>query len=424
MKAILKVSFSIKIIAFFLLFLTTSSTAQWIKIQNPGSRATSYKEISEQLYIGTEDNGIFKSSNNGDSWTKIQTDLFESVFDIQAFQNRNDTIWVGSYGGGVMVTYDKGNTWHSFSQTFETQPFLVDIELLGDTLYAAITYQVGFMPSGVYKTSIHNNNWIRSNTNLPGSIFGVMDLLISSNGTMYLASALAGLRGNVNVSFDKAETWLNKAIPNVADVNVLYEAGTKIYAGTSSGIFYTTDTGETWFSLSEELNQYYVDDILVYDNYIFSAIDQVGIVVSSDEGETWDNISANLPMEDDYVSNIYIYNNYLFASLNATNGIWKHSLPLTGNDDEPLPDEFTLEQNYPNPFNPNTKIKFSIPHSQFATLKVYDILGREIKTLLSKQMQPGSYEFEFDGSDLSGGIYFYKLSVGNKNQTKKMILLK
>ncbi len=93
-------------------------------------------------------------------------------------------------------------------------------------------------------------------------------------------------------------------------------------------------------------------------------------------------------------------------------------------EEESLPNEISLSQNYPNPFNPTTKIKFSIHHSQFATLKVYDILGREIKTLLNKPMQPGSYEVEFDGNDLPTGVYFYRLSAGDLVEARKMLLIK
>ena len=351
----IKALFTIFILTFLL--ITTDNFAQWVKVQNPGSRVLSYKTIGEELYVGTENNGILKSTNSGNNWTKIQTNLFETIYDINSFQTRSDTIWIGSYGGGVIASYDLGTTWHSFSMGFETQPFLLDIELIGDTLYAAITYEIGFLPSGVYKSSIHNSNWQLSGTGLSGTIFGVMDLLITSNGTMYLASALAGPKGNVNISLDNGKTWLNRAIPNIADVNILFEAGNKIYAGTSGGIFYTTNNGEAWFSLSEELNRYYVDDIIVYDNFIFAAVDQVGIIVSPDDGTTWNNISGNLVIEDDYISNIYIYKDHLFASLNAVNGVWKYPLSLTGNNDEELSNKFILAQNYPNPFNPTTSIK-------------------------------------------------------------------
>ncbi len=97
-----------------------------------------------------------------------------------------------------------------------------------------------------------------------------------------------------------------------------------------------------------------------------------------------------------------------------------------------LPDEFILYQNYPNPFNPTTKIQFTLPSPsegegsgvRFSTLKIYDILGREITTLINKELAPGNYEVEFNASTLASGVYFYRLEAGSFFQTKKMILIR
>jgi hypothetical protein len=89
-----------------------------------------------------------------------------------------------------------------------------------------------------------------------------------------------------------------------------------------------------------------------------------------------------------------------------------------------IPDGIQLEQNYPNPFNPTATIKYSIPEISFVTLKVYDVLGKEILILINEEKSAGSYEVEFDAIDLPSGIYFYKLQTPSFTQTKKMILLK
>ncbi len=99
-----------------------------------------------------------------------------------------------------------------------------------------------------------------------------------------------------------------------------------------------------------------------------------------------------------------------------------------------IPDKFSLSQNYPNPFNPSTKINYSVPHNSFVKIKLYDILGNEIATLVDEEKSAGVYEVEFsaiggsvsggDAYSLSSGIYFYKLTSGNFAKTKKMILLK
>ena len=89
-----------------------------------------------------------------------------------------------------------------------------------------------------------------------------------------------------------------------------------------------------------------------------------------------------------------------------------------------IPNDYKLEQNYPNPFNPITTIKYSIPKQSYVTLKVYDILGREVATLINGTKQPGEYEIEINDSNIPSGVYFYQLKAGEFIQTKKMILIK
>ncbi len=87
-----------------------------------------------------------------------------------------------------------------------------------------------------------------------------------------------------------------------------------------------------------------------------------------------------------------------------------------------IPRQIELRQNYPNPFNPSTKISYFLAEAGFVTLKVYDLLGREVTTLVDGYQTPGDYAVDFDARNLAGGAYFYRLQVGNGVQTKKMIL--
>jgi len=94
-----------------------------------------------------------------------------------------------------------------------------------------------------------------------------------------------------------------------------------------------------------------------------------------------------------------------------------------------LPEEFVLQQNYPNPFNPNTTIKYSIPSVEttrrvVCTIKVYDVLGREVATLVNREQAPGNYSVRFDAGHLSSGLYFYRLTAGGFKSTKKMLLIR
>ena len=89
-----------------------------------------------------------------------------------------------------------------------------------------------------------------------------------------------------------------------------------------------------------------------------------------------------------------------------------------------VPDGFALNQNYPNPFNPITTITFKIASEGFTTVKIFDVLGREVATLMSENLSAGSYSVQWDATDVQSGVYFYKLQSGNYSETKKLMLMK
>ena len=89
-----------------------------------------------------------------------------------------------------------------------------------------------------------------------------------------------------------------------------------------------------------------------------------------------------------------------------------------------LPAEFSLSQNYPNPFNPSTSIKYSVPSNEYVSLKIYDVLGKEVATLVNQEMNAGIYEVQFDASQFTSGVYIYRLITEELSISKKMILIK
>jgi len=89
-----------------------------------------------------------------------------------------------------------------------------------------------------------------------------------------------------------------------------------------------------------------------------------------------------------------------------------------------IPDKFNLYQNYPNPFNPVTNIKFDIQKNSFVKLKVYDIVGKEIAALVNENKSAGSYVVDFDATNLTSGVYFYRIETESFTETKRMVILK
>jgi hypothetical protein len=160
-----------------------------------------------------------------------------------------------------------------------------------------------------------------------------------------------------------------------------------------------------------------------YAQYLSTFVDSLIVNISIDGGVTYSNIFA----EGGSTLATAASTTLPFAPTFASD--WKtFSYPLSqvlpSNVDNIKPAEYELMQNYPNPFNPITKITYQLPIQGFVSLKVYDITGREIRIIINQQQAPGTKEIEFNGQDLSSGVYFYVLKVNDFRDVKKMVLVK
>ena len=136
-----------------------------------------------------------------------------------------------------------------------------------------------------------------------------------------------------------------------------------------------------------------------------------------DNNGNWNNVSGQINSSNNTItiSSSQLYSFYTIESSSAT------AVDKTKNE---LPEKYILEQNYPNPFNPSTTIKYSIPVGGLVTLKVYSIIGKEVRTLVSSEQSAGTHTVNFDASDLASGIYLYTLTANSFIQTKKLVLIK
>ena len=134
--------------------------------------------------------------------------------------------------------------------------------------------------------------------------------------------------------------------------------------------------------------------------------------------------NSNSIKEYSFIDNSVNAGTYLYRLKQIdNNGLFKYSDAIEVNISS-APKEFSISQNYPNPFNPSTTISFSIPKTEFVTLKIFDILGNEVKSLVNEELQAGIYNKEWNPAGLSSGIYFYRLQAGQFSQTRKMNYLK
>ncbi|MCL4280433.1 MAG: T9SS type A sorting domain-containing protein [Ignavibacteriaceae bacterium] len=198
-----------------------------------------------------------------------------------------------------------------------------------------------------------------------------------------------------------------------------------MYATASDSNFYrSTDFGNSWNSIYKSNGnavKSFADDS---EGNLFILLSGTGVLRSADNGIIWEEINSGL--DNVSLNNLIITDNDYILAGTSGEGVYKSVNKTTSleNSFAELPASFLLEQNYPNPFNPTTNIRFKIAESGYVSLKIFDVLGNEIETLISGEKPSGDYEVKFDGRSLSSGIYFYQLRSGEIIQTKKMILIR
>lgn len=199
------------------------------------------------------------------------------------------------------------------------------------------------------------------------------------------------------------------------------EAGdTSLFAGTqSSGVFLSTNKGISLRAIIVSPNE-------AGNINMFAGTAGGGVFLSTNKGKSWTTVNSGLT--NTTINALIISDPYLFAA--TGDGIWRRLLSETTTtasvqiNTDNRNGVFGLEQNYPNPFNSSTKISYQVPTTENVTLKVYDILGNEVSTLVNEKKLAGIYEVEFNGQGLTAGTYFYNLRAGTSAEIKKMILKK
>jgi hypothetical protein len=212
-----------------------------------------------------------------------------------------------------------------------------------------------------------------------------------------------------------------------------------VYAGADdNSIHVSSDDGLTWETLTEidpysdlSITALTAHDTILYAGTIryFGTYVYPGMHFSLDGGVNWVDGNRGLGRS---INDFLVCGDFLYVATasdyNGLNSVWKRPLSemVTGveRQQQEHPSHFALEQNYPNPFNPTTKIQFTIANRQLTIVTVYDVLGREVATLVNEVKDPGTHAVQFDGSNLASGVYFYRLSAGNFVQTRKLLLLR
>ena len=261
--------------------------------------------------------------------------------------------------------------------------------------------------------------WIQTNGPYGGSVkcFAVA-------GT----NLFAGTRdGGVFLSTTNGTSWevVNTGLTSTY-VQALAVSGTNLFAGTyASGVFLSTDNGTSWTAVNTGLTSTSVYALAVSGTNLFAGTYGGGVFLSTDYGTSW--VAVNTGLTNINVNAFTVSGTNLFAGT-ICSGVFRRPLSEMITPVERLstglPMHFSLNQNYPNPFNPATTISFSLPSKSFASLKVFDALGRVVSTLVLEELPAGTYSRQWNAADLPSGIYFHRLQAGSFTETKKLLLLR
>jgi photosystem II stability/assembly factor-like uncharacterized protein len=363
------------------LFKTTNSGNTWAPLQISSDNIINmnYSVIDESNIMVTAANSdfvysIFKTTDGGINWSSNLISMNGNAGAVHFVSPQIGWIKVNS---DLYKTTNSGGSWILQAQSVNAYNFL--------------NVNTGWYSSGssIYRTTNGGANWIQQNSNTTNSITSLFFLdenkgwAVGENGTI-----LSTINGGIPVEL----------VSFNADVN-----NNSVLLNWSTA----TETNNRGFDVERKIND-----------------EWNSLAFIEGHGTTTEITHYS------YTDNLFDYSGLVFYRLKQIDydGSFEYSKEIEV--EIGMPEKFILYQNYPNPFNPATKIKYAIPDFGFTSLKIYDVLGNEIVTLVNEEKQPGEYEVEFsvgsfgDGSNLSSGIYFYTLNAGSFRETKKMILLR
>lgn len=414
------------------------SNAQWIQQYNAGSiylDAIQFTSINTGYTVGefnldTSRVVLLKTTNAGLNW--IYLDLGNNNKpQLYTLSFINDmTGYVCGYWNKIFKTTNGGINW-SFSEA----------PIYGNIYYNAIQFlneQTGYI-GGRYgmraKTTNAGVNWFTLDT----AISRINAIHFFDINTGLMSDGYSGIYRTTNGGVN----WIYKYQPDSANIpyslnnfsfsneNTGYVVGNTSFITNLGILLKTTNKGIDWNIVRTFPQQMY--SVCALNNGAVYAGGLMNYVIySSNAGISWSN--QVLPVVNSITNSIYFSNNNTGYCCDNGGNICRttNGGVRVENISTEIPTKCYLSQNYPNPFNPTTKIKIDIPALSFPsvsignpiTLKVYDIMGREVQTLVNESLQPGTYEVFYDGSGQNSGVYFYKLTTPNSSITKSMVLIK
>jgi hypothetical protein len=383
------------------------------------------------LIASTWDLGIIKSTDHGFSWNEKNGGMSE-ITTGSLVKAENGFLFVSS-NQGIFKSFDHAESWRRVPNPESFNNYYNLFIGPNDQLFAWRPGQKKLYISNDY--GISWQIFFNENVDIKGLAF-------SSAGNIFITTLNAK---RIYKSSNNGSTWSIIFNYTTFFQEPLIDQSGNIFIPSNNGLFKSTNEGVSWgINTNDFVNPYLKRIYTDYNgNFFCSSRFSWGVLPelyhSSDEGNSWQVVTNGL--FNAVVDDILFYSNKIFLATNK--GIWIHThARVLSNNEQSLLTEFSVSQNFPNPFNPVTKIKFVIPTSPpspfltnergaaFVTLKIYDILGNEVATLVNEVKEPGEYEVEWLASNFTSGVYFYSIHANSEDgkqnymSTRKMILMK
>ena len=370
--------------------------------------------------IAGDSGRIFKTVNGGENWTQLNTGVYNNLKSIYMITPNN--VFVSGDAGIILETHNGGDSWQEQN---------INSDNLNKLAFPASTSQgwvVGDV--GTLAKKVDQSNVCIGTGNIVMGYPFYTYFEDSRTDILYLSSEIIAAGGNstgaitkIGFQIDSIGTQVmhgftikmqNSALPSL--VGFVNTNWTTVW----SGDYTVPGTGWQYLTLQNPFVYSSGSNLLVEVCFNNNSWTSNSFVFSTNHPGLTYHGHADLPTGDGCLD---IVTGSLYDS--RPNICLQVDIVSNGNNSNiNLPKDFKLHQNYPNPFNPNTKIKYEIPTKSFVSLKVFDILGREVSTLINKELNGGVYEIDFNGSNLSSGVYFYKLTTEKFTDIKRMILIK
>ncbi len=411
------------------------SQQYWISQPCPTTKFLNRVAFTDSLYgWAAGDSGtVIHTTNGGATWF-VQAELSSWAVNWITFVDRN-TGWVlyntyGTEGTTFLKTSNGGSNWQQVPNPDSTVTFITMCFL------DSLTGFVSGDNARPYKTTDGGASWILCRTDSTAYSHLTMRRIRFYSGTLgFACGGQFDVGGVVWKTTDAGLNWVSAPVSPEPEFDLRIRTPSDIFAAGGdleygSAAVYTVNSGLNWSYENLECSGIVYTLAYRIPSEVWAplgGIDRWAVSVDSGNAYSWQCV-AN-PDTEAVFDAVFPNPSSGWAvgcrGRNCTGIILKYNSAIIGiPPNNPVPEKFSLSQNYPNPFNPATSIKFQLPKQEFVSLKVYDLLGKLVATLINEYKNAGYYEVKFDASNFASGLYIYRIEAGVFTDTKKMVALK